>query len=135
VVVIDAAEASPVLPAGTWVRLRYPAQAEALGKLRVRDSHTLGLEAVLRLRATVGRESQEVWVYALAGERFGPESPMSPVVESAIERLASRIMIDVRGRPASQARAGPHVTPTSQKTNSQPEGQSHECRESCIVDS
>ncbi len=107
VVVIDAAESSDALPAGTWARLRYPAQAEALGKLRVRDSHTLGLEAVLRLAEAIGTDPAEFWVYALAGERFGPETPMSPAVESAVGRLTSRIAADVRRVFTSEPRTRP----------------------------
>jgi hydrogenase maturation protease len=96
VIIIDAAQASPAFPVGAWRRIVYPREAARLAESGLRDTHTLSVEALLRLGRALGRRRPRVWIYALAGERFGVgDAPSLPVLR-AVPVLARRIEADIR---------------------------------------
>jgi hydrogenase maturation protease len=94
-VLIDAAEEDAQLPAGQWRRLLYPHDARAILDCPLRNSHSLGLDSMLRLAQILGRLPAEVWVYTLSGRRFQPETGLSAPVAGAIAPLAARIAGDI----------------------------------------
>ncbi|MBI3944880.1 MAG: hydrogenase maturation protease [Armatimonadetes bacterium] len=95
-VLIDAAESGAGLPAGQWRRLRYPQDAPAFADSHLRTTHTLAVDSALAVAAALGRLPDEVWVYALAGERFAPETSLSAPVSAALCRFVEEIEADVR---------------------------------------
>lgn len=95
-ILIDAAEETGSLPAGCWCRIKFPEHAEAIACCKLRDTHTLGIASMLKMGEKLGRLPPEVWIYAIAGERFAPETDPSPSVGGIIDRVADRIASDVR---------------------------------------
>ncbi len=93
-VLVDAAEARGALPAGRWMRMRYP--DPALAACGLRDTHTAGVEAMLEIAALAGCLPPETWVYAMAGERFAPETDLSPSTAAGLGPLVEQIVMDVR---------------------------------------
>lgn len=91
-VIIDAAQAEASrFPPGRWCRLRYPDQAAALANVPLRNTHSMGTAGLLAMAATLGWLPEETWVYALAGERFEPETGLSPAVAAALDTFVSEI--------------------------------------------
>jgi hydrogenase maturation protease len=96
-ILIDAAESSPRLPPGASCRLDYPDSADAIADYKPRSTHTLSIDSMLQMAATLGRLPKDVWIYFVAGARFHPETDLSPAVAAAAEQLAQQIEADVRG--------------------------------------
>jgi len=95
-IVVDAAEARGGLPPGGWRRMDFRAAPEALADCGLRDTHTAGVEAVLKLADALGRLPPSVWVYAIAGDAFRPEERISPAARPTILTVAERIAADAR---------------------------------------
>ena len=89
-VVVDAALANLDNPVGTWLRIDYRRQPEALRGRGDRGTHAQSIPEALELAGTLGALPAYVWVYAGFGDGFevGPSTP-----EVTIE-LAS-VMADV----------------------------------------
>jgi hydrogenase maturation protease len=100
-IIVDAARADARLPAGRWTRIRYTASPKALAGCRLRDTHTAGVEPMLRLAGSLGRLPPAVWIYAIAGERFVPEERLSPPVRASVLQVGAQIEADVRAWAAS----------------------------------
>lgn len=97
-VIVDAAEAGPGFPAGSFLRLEYPREKARLQNLTVRDTHGLSPAYALRLAENLGLLPPEVIVYALAGERFDPASPPSELWEQALAPAVEAIRCEVLAR-------------------------------------
>ncbi len=95
VVVTDAAEADHNLAPGAWRRIDLTDSADCLSRCRLRDTHTVSVESLLRLARALGRTPAGIWLYALAGSRFAPETPPSPAVAEALPRLIGQIAADL----------------------------------------
>jgi len=95
-VIVDAAEASEGLPAGGWMRIDPAASPGAVMVCRLRDTHTAGVDAMLRLARAMGKLPPDVWIYAIGGEGFAPEARISQPVRRAAIEVAGRIEADVR---------------------------------------
>ena len=95
-VLIDAAEHNERLQAGRWLRLDYPGASGAIADYKLRDTHTLSIDSMLRMGRTLGRLPADVWIYVVAGRRFQPESELSASVAAVIDPLAAQIEADVR---------------------------------------
>ncbi|MDH7568208.1 MAG: hydrogenase maturation protease [Armatimonadota bacterium] len=105
-VLVDAAEASARMPPGAWLRLQYPADSPAIDQCLRRNTHTFGLASVLRVVETLGCLPPHVWLYVMAGQRFTPETEMSPEVEAALPQMVRAIVSDVRHWLSLYARSG-----------------------------
>ena len=97
-IVVDAAMAGAGFEPGAWRRIDYLATPERLEACGLRDTHTAGVGAMLEIARTLGKLPEHVWIYAIAGERFGPEEAMSAKVRGVVMRVAREIEEDVRGR-------------------------------------
>ena len=97
VVIIDAAEAAPRFPVGRWRKIRFPQEAEVLAESRLRDTHTLNVDSLLRLSEVLGRGPAQVWIYALAGRHFQLGDTPSPGVLRAMVGLVRQIEADILG--------------------------------------
>jgi len=95
-VLIDAARSTRCLPAGEWRRIEYPRQESAIEACALRETHTMSLESMLRMARMLDRLPHEVWIYAVAGSRFEPETGLSPEVGSALDNVTETIERDVR---------------------------------------
>jgi hydrogenase maturation protease len=95
-ILIDAAEENVRLPAGSWCRIKFPEHADAIECCRLRDTHTMSVGAMLEMGGTLGRLPRDVWIYAVAGERFAPETDLSPRVSRIVDQVAERVTRDVR---------------------------------------
>jgi hydrogenase maturation protease len=100
-IVVDAAEPRADFPPGQWLRIDYAASPDALEACRLRDTHTAGVDAMLRLAGALGRLPPVVWIFAVAGERFAPEERFSPAVRQSAMGLAAQIEADVRAWAAT----------------------------------
>ncbi len=100
-VIVDAAEPTEQLPAGHWSRLDFSASPDALAGCPLRDTHTAGVGSMLRLARALGRLPAEVWIYAIAGERFAPETPLSVPARAAALQVVARIDSDIRAWAAT----------------------------------
>jgi hydrogenase maturation protease len=95
-VVVDAAQSGPNVPAGTWRRLEYGADPGRIGaRPPPVDVHQLSVDTALRLAAEMGLLPPEVWVYAAAAGDCGYGEAMTPAVEAAVSELARRIPADI----------------------------------------
>jgi hydrogenase maturation protease len=95
-IVVDAAMAQDGFRAGEWRRIDFLATPEALEECGVRDTHTAGVASMLEIARTLGKLPEEVWIYAIAGERFAPEERMSAAVRGVAMKVAAQIDADVR---------------------------------------
>ena len=95
-IIVDAAETRAQLPVGRWIRIDFTASPGALTDCPLRDTHTAGVDAMLRLARALDRLPPIVWIYAIAGERFAPEERVSPAVRKAALEVAAQIEADVR---------------------------------------
>jgi len=100
-VLIDAAQGTKCLPAGEWRRIEYPRQASVIEECALRETHTMSVESMLRLARQLDRLPGEVWIYAVAGKRFEPESGLSPEVQSVMDEVTDCIEKDVRAWPST----------------------------------
>jgi hydrogenase maturation protease len=96
-ILIDAAESSSRLAPGASCRLDSPDSADAIADYRPRSTHTLSIDSMLQMAATLNRLPPHVWIYLVAGDHFHPETDLSPPVAAAASRLAQRIEADLRG--------------------------------------
>lgn len=70
------------------------------------DIHAPGVEAAIRLCASLGTLPAEVWVYAIAAGDTGYGEELSAPVSTAVETLADQIREDVRGWSAERSCEG-----------------------------
>lgn len=70
------------------------------------DIHGPGVEAAIRLCASLGSLPAEVWVYAIAAGDTGYGEELSAPVSTAVETLADQIREDVRGWSAERSCEG-----------------------------
>ena len=96
VAIIDAAEAAPAFPVGRWKRIAYPREAGKLAEVKLRDTHTLSVESLLRFGEALGRRWPRMWIYAVAGRRLGLGESPSPGVLRTVPILVRRIEADIR---------------------------------------
>lgn len=97
-VIVDAAQAGPGFPAGSFLRLEYPREKARLQNVAVRDTHGFSPAYALRLAENLGLLPPEVIVYALAGERFAPASPPAQLWEHALNPAVEAIRRGVFAR-------------------------------------
>ncbi len=95
-VIVDAALRAPGFEPGNVKRLVYPRDASAIMKRSDRDTHALSIDAVLRLGQVVDRLPPEAWIYAVAGQHFGPELDLSPAVMRGLGHVVETVESDVR---------------------------------------
>ncbi len=95
-VILDAAEAGECLRPGDWRRLIYPRDEAGLDASGLRDTHTARAAQALALATALGGLPPNVWIYALAGERFLPETELSPSVGAALDAFVARVEADIR---------------------------------------
>ena len=95
VIIIDAAEATPDFPVGSWRRSNIAREAALLSETRLCDTHTLGLEALLTLGGALGACWPRLWIYAVAGCRFEVGDTPSPALLRAMPGLVRQIEADL----------------------------------------
>jgi len=95
-VIVDAADAAGELPPGGHKKLAYPGDAAAIMERRGADTHTLGLDATLRLGQALGQLPPETWIYAVAGEQFEPETELSIPVRDRLGQVSDEVERDIR---------------------------------------
>ena len=94
-VVIDAAEATADLPLGTVRRVDYRAEPRALQTLSSPGTHGIGLVDALSLAERLDVLPQEVFIYAIAAERFEPGDPLSEALRQPLMNLVRSVRSDV----------------------------------------
>jgi len=109
-IIVDAAEESSGLSAGDWCRIRFPQQSASIERSRLRDTHRLNVDLILRLGQELGTLPAEVWIYALAGRSFVVGEPLSAPIVRAIPKLEETIEAAVHTwletRPPSRLQQG-----------------------------
>ncbi|UCD30182.1 MAG: hydrogenase maturation protease, partial [Planctomycetota bacterium] len=95
-ILIDAAEENELFPAGQWCRLDYPHTNEVIINYKLRDTHSMSIDSMLRMGHALGWLPPEVWIYVIAGKCFQPEAGISPSVAKAINQIAGQIESDIR---------------------------------------
>ncbi|UCF33508.1 MAG: hydrogenase maturation protease [Phycisphaerales bacterium] len=95
-IIIDAAHATQDVAPGTCTRIDYHAQPQRVGAKCRTNTHTLGVDAALETAAVLGLLPKTVWVYAVAGEKFGYSDELSPAVRASVNDLPGRIERDVQ---------------------------------------
>jgi hydrogenase maturation protease len=94
-VVIDAARATADLPLGAVRRLDYRAERRALRTVRGTGTHGIGLLDALELAERLDLLPREVFVYAIAAERFGPGDRLSEALREPLANLVRSVRSDV----------------------------------------
>jgi len=94
--VIDAAYAQAEWPAGSHLRLLYPADADRLKDTGFRGTHSLSLLEALRLADVLGILPQTVVIHALAAEQFALGTPLSRTLQTPLDQLIDTIRNEVR---------------------------------------
>lgn len=87
VIVVDAVlTGAPVGTVRTW----DAAQAPISGKAPT-STHGLGVAEAIELARVLGRLPAQLTIYGIEGQRFEPDSEISPEMDSAIEEVVHRI--------------------------------------------
>jgi hypothetical protein len=94
-VIVDAALADLDNPIGTWLRIDYRRQPEALRGRGDRGTHAQSILEMLELAGTLGALPSQVWVYAGFGDGFevGPSTPEVTIELSSV--MADVVACDV----------------------------------------
>lgn len=90
-ILVDAAQAHEALPAGSWRRIDYHREPSLLADSGLRGTHSADLASILEMARALGTLPENVWIYAVAGDRFEPESEPSEAVMSAAEAVREDI--------------------------------------------
>lgn len=98
-VVVDAAPADRRHLPGTFARLDYLTEGSRLLGGSPGNSHTLGIDAALKLGQTLELLPPRVWVYVLFGERFERSFALSPRVSAGVKKLARHLVREVSALP------------------------------------
>jgi hydrogenase maturation protease len=92
VIVVDAV--APITTPGHIQRLDLVRNALPAG-LEPPSTHAFGLAATVELARSLGRLPALVGAYLVEGERFETGVPMSPMVASAVDEVAERILEEI----------------------------------------
>jgi len=106
-VFVDAAQAGPVTPVGTWTRVDYRLASNALPCRRATSSHALSIADILKLGETLDMLPPAVWIYAVFGRQFELAAPMCRASLAAVDQVAQAIARDVRACTATKTRSAP----------------------------
>ncbi len=106
-VVIDAAEATPDFPPGTVRCVNYRAEPHALQTLRISGTHGIGLPEALTLAKQLDDLPQQVFIYAIAAERFEQGELLSEALRQTLTNLVRSLRSDVlamlQGEPRTRS--------------------------------
>ena len=94
-VIVDAASASLENPIGTWIRIDYHQQPEALCSRVPVGTHQFGVPEILELGRTLKVLPSQVWIYAGFGEGFELSSSTPEVTLELAGVLADVVACDV----------------------------------------
>lgn len=91
-ILVDAAAPGTGRPPGTWQRIDYRAAPHRLRTRSSENTHTLGVDAALRLADGLGMLPERVSIYAIAVADTEPGDAMTPDVAAAVPHVAAAIL-------------------------------------------
>jgi hydrogenase maturation protease len=103
-IIIDAAQATEGVAPGTCTRIDYHTQPQRVGAKCCTNTHMLSVDAALETAAALGLLPETVWVYAVAGEKFGYGEGLSLGLHARVQELVTRIADEVQDWLANRAR-------------------------------
>ncbi len=95
-ILVDAALPDSDHPAGTWQSFDYIATPERLRPRSDENTHTIGVESVLRLAAAMEALPQVVHVYAIAVADTRQGDQLTPGVAAVVPEVANAIAEQLR---------------------------------------